>query len=484
MSVIKTIVSCHHPKWVYNKYTHERVMTDCGYCPACLNKKHLRHVDLMVKQSKLSKYAYFFTLTYDDVNVPKLYFNDARTCLYNSNLGVHVNLSNDYEKPTREWLAQKKYVEFAYYKDVQLFLKRFRQNVHRMMPFDEALNQFAKYGNYEKICYYISSEYGPSTIRPHYHGIMFFNSDWLAKSFTSVLFKSWTNFDKHTFERSSKGWRTSCRPVDNSTLSTFAYTAAYCAGNTALPQIFECKELRPKCSYSKTPLLGVGKVDRERICQFVYNGGLRQFDGVDKNGQSIIVRTPRAFENRYMPKCQGFSVVDFGTKLFLYSLPIWAKRECGSEINYDQFCDFLSYPESLKKIEKTCPQACQVIEQAANAQRPFYGLWLVGVKFNFIRCLLRLTSRELVKKIVDYYSLKEYYRLRDWYEFMENFSAIEDVRYCYSLYENAGRYSLPYQESSNYKAFVNQSTRINTVNQKSKKDRDYRRKENAVVFNP
>lgn len=98
------------------------VTVPCGKCYACLSRKRSEWAFRLQKEERYSSSAYFFTLTYEDSNLD---FNeDGYPCVSKN--------------------------------DIQLFMKRLR-----------------KIYAPEKIRYFIVSEYGPETYRPHYHGLIF-----------------------------------------------------------------------------------------------------------------------------------------------------------------------------------------------------------------------------------------------------------------------------------------------------------------------
>lgn len=98
----------------------------CGKCMACRINRTREWTTRLLHEQCLSSSSYFITLTYDDEHLPR----------------------DDNDNPS----VSKR--------DIQLFLKRLR-----------------KYDYESKIRFFISSEYGPQTQRPHYHGILFNVSD-------------------------------------------------------------------------------------------------------------------------------------------------------------------------------------------------------------------------------------------------------------------------------------------------------------------
>lgn len=95
---------------------YKLLLLPCGKCSCCVQNKSLEWTSRLMKEAEEWKYTYFVTLTYSDSNL------------------------KDLNK-----------------RDIQLFLKRFR-----------------KATGFE-FKYYVSGEYGETTLRPHYHAIFFLN---------------------------------------------------------------------------------------------------------------------------------------------------------------------------------------------------------------------------------------------------------------------------------------------------------------------
>lgn len=133
----------------------------CGRCPACLRNRQNDWVFRLNEELKIAPYSYFFTLTYRDDDLP--------------------------------WICSVKYKnEFPCLskRDIQLFMKRLRKNIK------------------EKIKYHIVGEYGPETLRPHYHGLLFSFVPISEKLFISCWSKSDLKFDvfEPAFTRSAAGY--------------------------------------------------------------------------------------------------------------------------------------------------------------------------------------------------------------------------------------------------------------------------------------
>lgn len=108
----------------------------CGKCPACLANHRAEWIFRLKQEAKFSEFSCFVTLTYNDEHVPR---------------DMSVNK-----------------------KDVQDFHKRLRKH---FPPGD--------------LRFYLVSEYGDHTFRPHYHGLYFFKHTYDIDSIYDIFVKSW-----------------------------------------------------------------------------------------------------------------------------------------------------------------------------------------------------------------------------------------------------------------------------------------------------
>lgn len=110
----------------------------CGKCPACLANQRQEWVFRLKQEYLASRFALFVTLTYDEEHCPK---------------DMCVNK-----------------------KDVQDFHKRLRKHFPS-----------------RDLRFYLVSEYGDHTFRPHYHGLYFFKSDYKKEDLYDIFENSWKN---------------------------------------------------------------------------------------------------------------------------------------------------------------------------------------------------------------------------------------------------------------------------------------------------
>lgn len=128
--------------------TKFRTTVPCGKCIACLHNKAQDWFFRLNEEFKKCESAYFITLTYDDACLPMFVkhideVSGKDVFKYICRFSEVIKLSSGC-------------VYGAYKKDIQLFLKRLRKDIQ---PF--------------KVRYFVVSEYGPQTCRPHYHMILF-----------------------------------------------------------------------------------------------------------------------------------------------------------------------------------------------------------------------------------------------------------------------------------------------------------------------
>ena len=66
------IQNCEHPLRFVHPYTHEHVVVPCGKCALCRKRKNDIWVRRLENERLNNSYTLFFTLTYDNVHLPKV----------------------------------------------------------------------------------------------------------------------------------------------------------------------------------------------------------------------------------------------------------------------------------------------------------------------------------------------------------------------------------------------------------------------------
>lgn len=492
----KFISYCHNPRIITNRYTKDKVFTSCGKCSACINARHLKYVSMMQQEGNDFKYSFFCTLTFSDEFIPKLYVGDGKLYLYNPDNGFNIPFEKDFENNVDwHWFAKKKYFEYVDYSELQKFIKRIRQYYLRYVPDDEKeIVGFKlvkdKEGNfydrpiYQTPRYYAVSEYGPYTVRPHFHVILYFNSRYFAENFGEYFYKSWSLFDRHTRQRVCLGERSRFRPCR---FDADTYTAAYCDAVVGLPALYKTSSLRPRHSYSRKPSLGCAGWDKQKISQLSFGETSRLYDGVDKQGNSRFVSVPRSVENQVFPRLPEFNSLDDAGRMSAYAEFKRALFDTDGDFSYRRISE--SFRCRIDEIAEKIPQLSTYLYNQVSEQnpilRPFYQLYLAGKRF-FENCFkFGLKASDYLHMIVNYWKSKDYFRLTDLYSFMEANPPL--VPYVYSTYVNSSSYHrncYPLSKCSNFLEMVATSNKIHADMVKTKKERDYQLRGNAVPYNP
>jgi hypothetical protein len=265
----KLVTRCQNPRTVVNKYTHEPVVVSCGSCPSCVLRRSGIQTNLLTSYSAQFRYVYFVTLTYaprflptlevslieactDDVadvpcvpDIDNLDAGDPGTYLFGFR-SVPRSASIKLKNSTVERTFKDPEVKFTYpmkSKDILSILGKIKHDVPNRIPFicnrdlDLFLKRLRSYYPDEKLRYYAVSEYGPTSFRPHWHLLLFSNSE---------------RFSETVLENVSKAW--SYGRCDASLSRGFAapYVASYVNSFVALPDFYTQmpKVVRPKSFHS------------------------------------------------------------------------------------------------------------------------------------------------------------------------------------------------------------------------------------------
>lgn len=261
----KLLNSCMSPVRIKDKREGGYLYVPCGHCEACRESYRSAWRSRLDIEAQSSVSVLFFTLTYDNEHVPYVTF-DSETGMLHSNRRTLpsvslTELSDDCDYPIRTCdfpklcihYKSQNYVENTFpvvcREDVQLFLKRLRRNVDY-----DSYNLLTSVSSIDKsIRYFICSEYGPNTFRPHYHGLLFFRNKCVADAVREhYLYSSWRLCDKCNID---------CQFVFSNAVG---YVSKYVTIDSRLPAIlktscystFSLRSTRPAigasmCTYSE-----------------------------------------------------------------------------------------------------------------------------------------------------------------------------------------------------------------------------------------
>nr|DAG75120.1 MAG TPA: Replication associated protein [Microviridae sp.] len=220
----KLITRCQNPRTVVNKYTHESVVVSCGACPSCILRRSGIQTNLLTTYSAQFRYVYFVTLTYAPCFLPTLKvsvietctddiadvscvpnINDLDPCDDNRYLfgfrSVPRSASVKLKNSTVERTFKDPEVRFSYPmkpKELLSILGKVNHHIPNRIPYlcnrdlDLFLKRLRSYYPDEKLRYYAVSEYGPTSYRPHWHLLLFSNSEQFSKTILENVSKAWS----------------------------------------------------------------------------------------------------------------------------------------------------------------------------------------------------------------------------------------------------------------------------------------------------
>ena len=284
--LFKAVDHCQYRSFITNKYTGARIAVDCGQCDYCIHKK-AKKASMRVKTAGSAfKYSYFVTLTYDNEHIPLMNCKVLHS-EYEDVLGISgdIHFGNEHHQyipvseykcddnsmlrhiffeqvqgtvpfdreikeyvpvkdnwflsmdairsfiaktqavdnsiyPAAEQYGLDNLIPFLNYVDVQNYIKRLRKHLS------------LKLGSYETLHFYAVGEYGPIHFRPHYHLLLFTNSDEVAEVLRYCHDKSW-KLGRSDFQRSAGG--------------AGSYVASYVNSLCTSPLLYRsCRAFRPK----------------------------------------------------------------------------------------------------------------------------------------------------------------------------------------------------------------------------------------------
>lgn len=347
---------CEHPMVVRNRFTGEDILVGCGHCAYCISRQSSINSIRIAKSASKWKYCYFVTLTYDNEHMPLIslttqemisgeivysddgfrYSSDtefkymplraavaqcpAFSSEYQTIFCKQVNGTIPFNRETK----QKEPIEFTSaavpadllrlvskttpetpfdvpddmavlpilnYYDCQNYIKRLRINLNRL-------------GCNEKIHFYAAGEYGPVHFRPHFHILLFGNTQEFSETVRQAHTKSWT-FGRSDIQLASGG--------------ASSYVASYISANSMLPVFYrQSKILRPKSRASlhfdmeSQTLASSSDEEIARVASYLADGR-----SLEVNSKHIRVNASRSYINTVCPQFNGFSRTDVDKISFL-----------------------------------------------------------------------------------------------------------------------------------------------------------------------
>lgn len=284
--LLKAVDHCQHRSFITNKYTGARIAVDCGQCDYCIHKKAQKASMRVKTAGSAFKYSYFVTLTYDNEHIPlmackvlhsdyddaigisgdihfghehhkyvpvseyqcddnsmlrHIFFEQVQgTVSFDRELKEYVPVKDNWflsmdairsfiyktqsvdktDYPASKQYGRDNLIPFLNYVDVQNYIKRLRKYLYTQL------------GSYETLHFYAVGEYGPVHFRPHYHILLFTNSEEVSKVLRYCHDKSW-KFGRSDFQIARGG--------------ASSYVSSYVNSLSAAPLLYRsCRAFKPR----------------------------------------------------------------------------------------------------------------------------------------------------------------------------------------------------------------------------------------------
>lgn len=400
---MKHLLSCLSPVRIKDVNGRPQYVP-CGKCDACRRLQSSVWVQRMEHESRCWKHTLFFTLTYSDTYLPKLKRLDESVWCDTSKVhhgdkfafvtlndfvkvslrGVPKESQSFVEHDVIHELELKEEIPYLPVSDVQKFIKRLRSNLVRKYDKNEKTN---------KIRYYIVGEYGPKHLRPHWHGILWTNSDELCSNFASILSSCW----KFGYFDAS--------PVQN---SASQYVAKYINCFTHLPSFYKEPTLRPFALFSKCPPIGSLVVPVAQVRKMFFDASPKFALRDSVKSSFSLVNMWNFYKNRLFPKVTGFDRFSHYERVVLYR---FVEQEFSQEISVDEakvLVDWYFNGSDISSLvgSRLSPFVRDYVAFLCDSNNPLqsvYRWFLISKRVVYQACQFGVSVSDYVRKIEEFY---------------------------------------------------------------------------------
>lgn len=340
-------VCCTNHHFGYKEYRNYTV--PCGKCLECVEQYTSDWKVRLTDEFNEWPHAFFGTFTYDDSHVTRVAIGqdvsdldflrrrlDALPVKERSKYRNWMNSDYDYLFSDKfDYIHTTVPIVNKY--EIQCFLKRLRETY------------FLEYHKRLNLKYFITAEYGPNTLRPHYHMVFF--TDIHPIIFKALVMKCYDLGNVHDFHELTVSFTSKSGKVQDVS-AAMAYVAKYCCKPAQFENPYVCCGVIPKPFRLMSKGIGMKKRDSLRFivdplnCPKRFRGNkkrgncygynpdyldwiLHQFTIINKQGYKI--KTPRYYKDAMYPHVivsEKFHFYDKNSNTYVQKTRNVSRKDC------------------------------------------------------------------------------------------------------------------------------------------------------------
>ena len=453
------IVNCEHPLTIYNKYINRTVIVSCNKCKTCRNQRNLRWVQRLQDEKKCWKYCFELYLDYNDDYLPSFDFGpdgdiiERQSRFYDIKddsviTSLPLDFIDELSQFDKDYVLDRlndHYTGLAHpsVRDIQLFKKRLNKYVRQLT------------GDYRTFRSAIAAEIGPTTFRPHYHGILYFNDSRISEHINMLCRKAWQDGAGHQlghcYARPDRG-------------GVCSYVASYIVRPSDLPALYSLSAFRPFFLSSRHPPIGSLFESTKEVQEIFRSASPQRLAFKVERNVTVPTLAPlqSVTENRLFPKCPSYSEIDDSCRRLLYSCGFSSR---GLISDYDEFLEAIlmricqdplslgdGFPTSVTQLRPSVfsdlilhithnfetDNSLRLLH--SQIKRIYYQAEIFGVSYY-----------QYVSKILEYYNNKELLKLKVFYDWQSSYPYDkDDLLSAYEFRTPPGTY----KSTRDYKIFI------------------------------
>ena len=318
-------MNCLNPQTIFNRYTGQYVSVPCGHCLACFQMRGDTWTTRIACEMVAHKHVVCGTFTYKTKHLPVIHDEDElySYCAQFKRADYSVLLSLFRSPESQGLINVYRGIPHHDTRHLQLFIKRLRKAISY---YDSKCSNAGS----PSLRYYICGEYGPTTQRPHYHFILFSESEWFGNHYKEVISKAWCTESKSGSSKSLG--KVTCRYWDRNT-DAATYVAQYLSCSVSLPPILKTFPFNQRAVFSRKPPLGFCAFTSSQI-RNVLDASLTSISLHDPTDNAVrSISLWRSLQTWLFEKCPRYFTLSDCDRLTLYKLSCY----------FEEFSEFHSW---------------------------------------------------------------------------------------------------------------------------------------------